>query len=190
MKLMPLLVAAAIFPGMTPDRITPGFKMEVCRADDSPAKSSRLAAERENEPALAAPQDQKAEASAKMTELLTESGYTFKKFNETTWTLNMNGLNVKNPRVLAVVTTEMALIAIIVAEKNDLKPTEDLYRKLLKLNHRFDYVKALLDKDDDLVVRIDMTLRILDVKEFKACCEQLKATANEVRTEIKPFLKN
>jgi hypothetical protein len=51
-----------------------------------------------------------------------------------------------------------------------------------------DRVKISIDKDGDLNVRVDLSIRRLDVEELKTNIEQLSAAADELYSAIKPFL--
>jgi hypothetical protein len=60
---------------------------------------------------------------------------------------------------------------------------------LLRANSSFDRVKIGFDDDGDLVVRTDLSLRILDLQELKDNAEQVAAASNELYETIAPSLK-
>ena len=63
-----------------------------------------------------------------------------------------------------------------------------MMKKLLGLNEQLDRVKIGLDKEGDVFVRIDLSIRILDKQELKENLDQAAAAANDVFAALKPFL--
>jgi hypothetical protein len=123
-------------------------------------------------------------AVAKVSRFLTDAGYQYRKTGDHTWVIE--GQNRK-PMLLAV-GQEFVVVGIIVEVKQNLKPSADLYFKLLKSNHDFDYVKVGLDDDDDLFVRVEARLSTMDLAGFKALVQDVSKNAETLRTTIAPYL--
>ena len=122
---------------------------------------------------------------AKVNQLLQQSGYNARKTGDSTWLLEYPGTGRK---ILAAAGREFVVLGIVVAEKKNLKQSLDLYYRLLKLNHSQDYVKIVLDDDDDLTVRSEVRSWLLDLRQIKAMVEDLNKSAIKIRQEITPFL--
>jgi len=82
----------------------------------------------------------------------------------------------------------MAVMFVVVAEKNQLRVTPELMRSLLLMNDDFDRVKIGIDKNGDLFVRVDSTVRVMDLEELKANIEQVAAATDEITKAIKPYI--
>ena len=121
----------------------------------------------------------------KVNQLLQQSGYNARKTGDSTWLLEYPGSGRK---ILAAAGREFVVLGIVVAEKKNLKQSSDLYYKLLKLNHSQDYVKIVLDDDDDVTVRSEVRSWLLDLRQIKAMVEDLNKTAIKIRQDITPFL--
>ena len=130
------------------------------------------------------PQDASA---ARVGHLLEESGYTFKKSpkSDKVWTIDFNGKSLKSFKVILATQDDLLVTFVVVASKKDMQMSSEFMIKLLKFNHTLDRVKIGIDDDGDLFVRSDVTIRVLDKKEFKENIEQVAAAANEVYDGIK-----
>jgi len=133
---------------------------------------------------VAALGQQQADAG-KVSHLLEQSKYSYSKASENVWTIAFKGKTLTDFNVVVSTAEGLAIFVVLIEEKKDLKPTAEMMRKLLKLNSDLDRVKVAIDNDGDLVVRIDASLRVLDVEEFKANVEQAAAAADEVKKAIK-----
>ena len=128
---------------------------------------------------------QNKEASiAKVIQLLQDSGLTHRKTGESTWVIERPG---KNPMLVAT-GTEFLVLGIIVAVKKNMRVSNELNFRLLKLNHSLDYVKVGFDDDDDLFVRTELRIRTVDLEAFKATVADVNAGADRARETVTPFL--
>ena len=66
--------------------------------------------------------------------------------------------------------------------------TADFRYTLLKMNHEFDQVKVGLDRDDDLSVRIDASMRVADATYVKNVINQVKNSSDEIYGKIESQL--
>jgi hypothetical protein len=64
----------------------------------------------------------------------------------------------------------------------------DLATRMLSLNHELDRVKIGTDDDGDAFVRLDASLRVLDVEETKEDMEQVASASDEVYGDMRPSL--
>jgi len=126
----------------------------------------------------------------KIAGLLEQSGESYTKVKENTWRIKFNGKALTDFNVLMGSTPEGTLVVfVIVAEKKNLKgnPPEMMY-KLLKFDDDFDFVKIGLDDDDDLIVSANLTVRTLDLQEFKDVVNRVAAAADQVYATVRPFM--
>ncbi len=123
-------------------------------------------------------------STAKVIQLLQESGYLHRKTGENTWLIERQG---KSPILLAT-GAEFVVLGIVVAVKKNIRASGDLNFKLLKLNHSLDYVKAGFDDDDDLFVRVELRIRTVDLQAFKLMVEDVIDGADKALEVVTPFL--
>ncbi|MBI3651375.1 MAG: YbjN domain-containing protein [Acidobacteria bacterium] len=129
-----------------------------------------------------------AQASAKVAQFLKQSGYEYRQAGENVWVLKLSSNALKNYEALVATNEGIVVIAVVMANRKDMKSSEALLFKLLKINHEKDFMKIGFDNDDDLFVRTEQKIRNLDLEEFKALVEQVMVTTDLVFTEIKPVL--
>jgi hypothetical protein len=134
-------------------------------------------------------QNTTAQSSAKVTQYLKQGGYTYRQAGDNVWVIKMEGNVLKNYEALVATNEGVVVIGVVMANKKDFNPANDLYFKLLKLNHERDFMKIGFDNDDDLFVRTEQKVRNLDLGEFQALIEQVKSATDLLYTEIKPSLK-
>jgi hypothetical protein len=135
------------------------------------------------------PSAQDKAASAKVVQLLEASGHSYTKAKDNVWVIKFKGNQREEIPVVIIYAENMLILVSVVAEKAEVKVTPDLMQKLLKLNDTLDRVKVGIDnKDGDVFVRIDLSLRVVDEQEFKANLEQISAAADETYAALKPFL--
>lgn len=131
-----------------------------------------------------------AQTAAKVDQWLKQSGFTYKKApkSETIWLIKSTGNALPEFETLVAVNENVVVIGVVMARQKNLKMSQELAVKLLKLNHEHDYVKIGIDDDDDLFVRLERKVRTLDLEEFKSCYAEIVAASDNVFTQIKPFL--
>ncbi|MDX2039872.1 MAG: YbjN domain-containing protein [Acidobacteriota bacterium] len=133
------------------------------------------------------PKIDKASAS-KIVQMLEDSGHTYGKSADNVWVVRFRGETLDDIRVITSGHESMLFMLVVVAEKKDFKVTPELMMKLLRLNDDYDRLKVAIDDDGDMLVRIDLSLRVTDSQEFKLNVEQISAAADEIATAIKPFM--
>jgi hypothetical protein len=129
-------------------------------------------------------------SSAKIGQLLTASGYTFKQANDTVWSIDFTGKSLEKFKVILATNEDLVVIFAIVAQKRNIPLTTDLMSRMLRFDHDLDCVKVGLDNDGDAFVRTDLRVRVVDGQELKAAVDQIAASANEVYAGVKPYLTN
>jgi Putative bacterial sensory transduction regulator len=128
-------------------------------------------------------------ATAKIVQLLEGSGHGYTKAKDGVWVIKYEGKQLSEFAVVTLYAEGMVIFVATVAEKAEYKPAPELLQKLLHLNDNLDRVKVGIDdKDGEIFVRIDLTLRITDLEEFKANLEQISAAVDETYVVVKPFL--
>lgn len=133
------------------------------------------------------PKIDKASAS-KIVQMLEDSGHTYGKSADNVWVVKFRGNTLDDIGVITIGHENMLIMVVVIAEKKDFKATPELMMKLLRLNDDYDRLKVGIDKDGDMFVRIDLSLRVTDSEEFKLNVEQISAAADEIATAIKPFM--
>ena len=128
---------------------------------------------------------------AKMVSLMQANNYNFVTTRSpTVWVIHLTGTHLKDVKVILAMDTEnnQMVIFVTVVEKRRMPVTIDFQHTLLKFNHEFDRVKVGLDADDDLSVRVDAPLRIMDTTELHDIVNQIKNASDEIYGKIEPQL--
>jgi hypothetical protein len=128
--------------------------------------------------------------TAKIRQFLEQSGYNYTKVSDTVWSIPYQGKSLANfeVNIITIPDSDLFLIVALVAQKQNLKVSQDLFYKLLKFNHSVDWVKVAITDDGDLIVRIDIDGRTMDLKAFKDAIAQLAAATDELHGQIKASL--
>lgn len=129
-----------------------------------------------------------AQTSAKVEQWLKQAGYNATKAADNVWLIKSKGNALSDFNTLVATNEGVVVIGVVMTNKKDLKMSQDLLFKILKLTHDIDYIKIGFDNDDDLFVRLERKVRTLDFEEFKACYSEVTNAADKLYTEIKPFL--
>lgn len=127
-------------------------------------------------------------SASKIVQLLEDSGHTYGKAADNVWSVKFRGNTLDDITVITIGHDGMLILVAVVAEKKDFKASPELLMKLLRLNDDYDRLKVGIDKDGDMFVRIDLTLRVTDSQEFKLNVEQVSAAADEIAAAIKPYM--
>lgn len=127
--------------------------------------------------------------NAKIARLLSKSGYTYEKKNDSVWTVAYHGKSMTDFKVIIATDKGLAVVFVIVAHKEQMNMDQDLAMTMLQLNHSLDRVKVGIDDDGDAFVRADENVRVLDEEEFKDLIEQVAASADETYAGMQPYLK-
>jgi hypothetical protein len=139
-------------------------------------------------PALAAPV--KASAAAKTAQFLEQFGGSYTKASEAIWVVPFKGKALSEFDVIVATSSDSNLLVmgVTVAKKQNLKLSQPLLYRLLKYNNTADYVKVGFDDDEDLFVRAELSTKTTDFPLFKEVLEQVGAAADELYAQIKPSL--
>jgi hypothetical protein len=129
-------------------------------------------------------------SSARVAGLLEDSGYAYTKAADSVWAIAFEGKSLSQFNVVASAHEEILVLFTVVAEKKNLKLTPELTQRLLQLNGELDRVKIGLDKDGDLFVRVDLSIRVLDTREMKENVEQVAAATDVVFSAVRPSIIN
>jgi hypothetical protein len=126
-------------------------------------------------------------ASARVSQLLEQSGYSYSKVKDDGWTIPFHGKALPDFDVVVFTAEDLAIFVVFVAEQNELRVTPELMKSLLQMNADADRVKIGIDKKGSLFVRVDASIRLMDVDELKADVEQVAAATDEVAKTAKPY---
>jgi hypothetical protein len=125
---------------------------------------------------------------ATIARLLDQSGYSYTKAADGIWAIGFKGKALPEFSVVATTHQDIAVLFVILAKKSGFKAAPDLMQKLLKMNADLDRVKIGIDGEGDAFVRVDLSIRRLDLQELKTNIEQVAAAADVVYGAIKPFI--
>src|SRR5215510_5064658 len=131
---------------------------------------------------------QEKSSPTRISQLLEESGYPYTKAAENVWAIPFEGKALSKFKVVASTEQNILVLFAVVAEKKRLRVIPEMMQKLLRLNTELDRVKIGIDDQGDAIVRVDLSIRVLDSQELKANIEQVAAAADEVFAAIKPFI--
>ena len=124
------------------------------------------------------------EQIAKVVSLMKTCGYDYYTTNmPTVWTIHSTGKHLKDIKVVVTIGPDVdseLIIFVTVVEKRRMPVTTDFMCYLLQQNHALNQVKAGYDKDGDLSVRIDGTLRLADAGYFRHIVAQLRDSSDDI----------
>lgn len=128
-------------------------------------------------------------AAKKIDGLLKRTSYQWQQLDSVTWTIPFKG---NNKETLTVIITESAgltiVFCVIDTELGKMLNAAQLLQ-LMKSNLDFDRVKLGIDDEGGLMVRSDISTRIMDFEELETNIEQVAAAADEVHGTLKPVKK-
>src|SRR6185437_2004454 len=133
---------------------------------------------------------QGAQCGVVVVDRLKAMGETYNTHNPTTWSLDLTRNNIGNMRVILSCDNDSGILVtfVIVAKKTNIRKTMEFMDAVAHANQTYDYVKCGLDKDDDLFVRIDFPMRLLDSQEMKAIVDQVADAADALFPSVKQFV--
>ena len=141
-------------------------------------------------PALRAQPDPATAANAaKLGQLLKETGLSYTKHSDTTWSVDLQRKNIGKVRVITSTGSDVIVTFVILAKKAAIQKTLRLLDTLASANHEYDYAKIGLDNDGDLFVRIDCPSRLIDATELKSIIEQVANASDEIFTRVSGSIK-
>ena len=128
---------------------------------------------------------------ARVSALLTAAKIKFAKHSNpktAAWTIDRRGVERGEFQVVLTVKSDLLIVFVTVEQKARLLRTPELDQKLLKMSHKFDFAKIGIDDDDDVFVRIDTHLRLLDSAALAEIIEQVSRVTDIVYLALKPHL--
>src|ERR1700740_155524 len=90
-----------------------------------------------------------------MDAMLKQTGYAYNTHNPTTWSIDLTRKNLGKVKVILSTGTDILVTFVILAKKAKIQKTPQMMDTLLTANHDYDYTKIGLDKDGDMLVRVD-----------------------------------
>lgn len=134
-------------------------------------------------------------ATSKLTSMLTSDGYTYYDSNNpTVFSVHLQGDHMRKMRVIMAMADDATdpsaslVVFVTVAQRYRLPTDSEFRRKLLEMNHNFDWVKIGFDRDGDLFVRIDTSFRVVDAALLRIIVHQVAAVSDEVYGDIETQL--
>jgi hypothetical protein len=129
------------------------------------------------------------DSAAKIVNLMRADSYNYLSTKSpTVWMIPFTGDHLKNIKVVVTVKDSTMVVFVTVAENQHLPVTTDFMRSLLEQNHELDRVKVGYDREGDLSVRIDGSVRVIDAAELREIVNQVKNASDEIYGMIEPSL--
>ena len=143
-------------------------------------------------PALPAKAQVPQEKINKLVSLMQQCGYDYKTTSSpSVFIIHSAGTNLKDIKVVLALGGDDdsdLIVFVTVVEKRRMPPTADFRYMLLKMNHEFDQIKIGFDRDDDLSVRIDASMRLADATYLRNVVGQVQKSSDEIYGRIQPQL--
>jgi hypothetical protein len=128
-------------------------------------------------------------SAAKIVTLLQADQYNYVSTNSpTVWMIPFTGDHLKDIRVVVTVKDSTVVAFVTLVQNQRLPVTTDFMRTLLEENHEFDRVKIGYDREGDLSVRIDGSVRVMDAGELRDIVNQVRNASDEIYGLIEPNL--
>jgi hypothetical protein len=129
------------------------------------------------------------DSAAKIVNLMQADSYNFQTTKSpTVWLIRFAGDHLKDIKVVVTVKDSTMVVFVTVVENQRMPVTTDFMRALLEQNHELDRVKVGYDRDGDLSVRIDSSVRVMDAAELRDIVNQVKNASDEIYGMIEPSL--
>lgn len=132
-------------------------------------------------PAASAPPD-----AGHLAALLERSGLKYQKAGDGVWLLDFAAAQGEVVRVLVASSGGLAVFATTLKGAPGADLTKEDLLAVNRLNAQIDRVKIGIDDDRDLFLRLDLTLRTLDVEELKVNASQVAAAAQRAAATLAP----
>jgi hypothetical protein len=127
--------------------------------------------------------------AAKVVSLMRADSYNFVPTKSpTVWMIPFTGDHLKDIRVVVTVKDTTMVVFVTVVQNQHLPVTTDFMRTLLEQNHELDRVKVGYDREGDLSVRIDGSMRVMDAAELREIVNQVRNASDEIYGIIEPSL--
>ena len=128
--------------------------------------------------------------NAKAARLLNEAKVKFTKVDDGVWTVPFEGKKLKDFNVVIAADKTYLLMFVTVSNQKIFRSDPELLKKLLAHNDELDRVKIGIDERGEVVVRIDLSIRLVDRQEFADALNQSAAAADQVYGSIIPYLNS
>jgi hypothetical protein len=129
------------------------------------------------------------DSAAKVVSLMRADSYSYLSTKSpTVWMIPFTGDHLKDIKVVVTVRDSTMVVFVTVVNSQHLPVTTDFMRTLLEQNHELDRVKVGYDREGDLSVRIDGSVRVMDAAELREIVNQVKNASDEIYGMIEPSL--
>lgn len=130
------------------------------------------------------------DSAAKIVNLMQADSYNFQTTKSpTVWMIRFNGDHLKDIKVVLTVKDSTVVAFVTLVRNRRMPVTTDFMRTLLEENHELDQVKVGYDREGDLAVRIDSSVRVMDAAELREIVNQVKNASDEIYGMIEPSLR-
>jgi uncharacterized protein with FMN-binding domain len=127
-------------------------------------------------------------SQAKVLGLLEANGASYTKVRDGVWSVTYTGTHTQTIEVRVAVAEDLVVFVSCLADRSDFRVSPDLLGRFLEFNSDIDSVK-LGFTDDQVMIRLDMHVRLLDEKEWQYALEQVAAAMDEAVGRFKNDLK-
>jgi len=116
--------------------------------------------------------------------LLGKSGLKAKKVADGVWVMRMSGKVFPYFQIMIASGPGYVLSSVVIANKKSFKFDSELGYRLLRLAHELNYIKVGFDNGDDLLVRSELRLKLLDPEEFRMMIDRLAGAADRAYEQV------
>lgn len=121
--------------------------------------------------------------------LLGKSGLKAKRVADGVWVIRMVGKLLPYYQIVIASGPGYVLASVVIANKKNLKFDGEMGYRLLRLAHELNYIKVGFDNGDDLFVRTELRLKMLDADEFRMMIDRLAGAADKAYEEASPPIR-
>ena len=129
---------------------------------------------------------------AKMVSLMKADNYNYQTTNSNAvWVIHFTGDHLKDIKVVLAASDspDVDFVCFVtVVPKARLPVTTDFMRMLLEQNHNIDRAKIAYDKDGDLSIETEDSLRAIDAQELRSIISHIRDNADFIYGKVEPYL--
>jgi hypothetical protein len=120
--------------------------------------------------------------NSKIDGFIKHSGYQYKDFGKGIW-----GMKGPAGTILVVTTADTLVMGMVVPTQGKVKVTAESMSDLLKLTHDLDYLKVGIDDDNDIFIRTEQRIRLLDQAAFDDLVKRVTTGYERTLAKLAPY---
>jgi len=129
------------------------------------------------------------ESDAQVELLLGKSGLKARRLADGVWVIRRGSVLLPYYQIVIASGPGYVLASVVIGNKKDLKFDSEMGYQLLRLAHELNYIKVGFDNGDDLFVRTELRLKLLDSEEFRMMIDRLAGAVDKAYGQAHPPIK-